>query len=76
MDRGWNCTNNYPIIDSSANKPMAYIMKTVAQIVEFILANNYPEASAVLFEDYCMMAGLDCPTERAKEVFDLLVKTR
>lgn len=51
-------------------------MKTVAQIVEFILANNYPEAFATSFEDYCMMAGLDSPTEKAKEVFDLLEKTR
>lgn len=51
-------------------------MKTAQQIVEFIIANGYPEAKATSFDDYCFLAGLDNPTAKAKEVFDLLVKTR
>lgn len=51
-------------------------MKTAQQIVEFIIANGYPEANAPSFEHYCSLAGLDEPTDKAKEVFDLLVKTR
>ena len=51
-------------------------MKTVQQIVEFIIAKDCPEAQATSFDDYCFLAGLDEPTDKAKEVFDLLVKTR
>ena len=52
-------------------------MKQLAQqIVEFIIANSYPEAKSTSFDEYCFLAGLDEPTDKAKEVFDLLVKIR
>ena len=51
-------------------------MKSAQQIVEFIVANGYPEAKATTFEEYCLLAGLDDPTDRAKEVFRLLLALR
>ena len=47
-------------------------MKSARQIVEFIIANGYPEAKATTFEEYCLLAGLDDPTDMAREVFQLL----
>lgn len=51
-------------------------MKTAQQIVEFIIANGYPEARADTFEEFCNLAGLDDPTAKAKEVFNLLMALR
>ena len=47
--------------------------RTVQQIVEFIIANDYPESKATTFEEYCAYAGMDDPTDKAKEVFNLLL---
>ena len=34
-------------------------MKQLAQqIVEFIIANSYPEAKSTSFDEYCFLAGL------------------
>ena len=51
-------------------------MKSAQQIVEFIIANGYPEAKATTFEEYCLLAGLDDPTDKAMEVFQLLSALR
>ena len=51
-------------------------MKSAQQIVEFIITNDYPEARATTFEEYCLLAGLDDPTDKAMEVFQLLSALR
>ena len=51
-------------------------MKSAQQIAEFIVASDYPEAKATTFEEYCLLAGLDDPTAKAKEVFNLLMALR